>query len=185
MPGSPATTGRSLAQTKDHVGLPIADILANISKRARTASSSTTCSGRRPRASIWWATRTTPTAPSSRARARGWNGAATARTRSSAGAAAPPGPETCARAVAAMGEPDGPRRPVRDVADQLPRGRLEVPVNDFILVPLISQDSAAARYYMSVHAAEPILDWSLAPPCPRARVRSVRRSPNAGARVPV
>ena len=32
MPGSPATTGRSLAQTKDHVGLPIADILATISQ---------------------------------------------------------------------------------------------------------------------------------------------------------
>ena len=32
MPGSQATTGRSLEQTKDHVGLPIADILANISQ---------------------------------------------------------------------------------------------------------------------------------------------------------
>ena len=70
--------------------------------------------------------------------------------------------------------------------------------NDFILVPLKSRDGPAARYYMSVHAAEPALDWSLAPPVParspEARVRSfseslspaaVARSPPAGLRVPV
>jgi hypothetical protein len=70
--------------------------------------------------------------------------------------------------------------------------------NDFILVPLTSRDGPAARYYMSVHAAEPALDWSLAPPVPaqspEARVRSfsetlspsqATRSPPAGLRVPV
>ena len=57
---------------------------------------------------------------------------------------------------------------------------------------LTSRDSTAARYYMSVHAAEPALDWSLAPPVParspEARVRSfsdaLPASPNAGSRVP-
>ena len=46
---------------------------------------------------------------------------------------------------------------------------------------------------MSVHSAEPALDWSLAPPVPaqspEARVRSfsgaLPASPNAGLRVPV
>ena len=70
--------------------------------------------------------------------------------------------------------------------------------NDFILVPLTSRDGPAARYYVSVHSAEPALDWSLAPPVPaqspEARVRSfseslspaaATRSPPAGLRVPV
>ena len=102
------------------------------------------------------------------------------------------GPETCARAVAAMGEAMG-----RDgqCATSLINYHADGSKfqNDFILVPLTSRDGPAARYYMSVHAAEPALDWSLAPPVParspEARVRSfsdaLPASPNAGSRVPV
>lgn len=52
--------------------------------------------------------------------------------------------------------------------------------NDFIMVPMTGTNGKV-RYYMSVHCAEPALDWALAPPiCPQspdARVRSFALSP--------
>ena len=136
-----------------------------------------------------------PTAPSSRVPARGWSAAATARPRSSAGAAAIEDRKRRARRRG-HGRGDGPRAGQCATANQLPRGRLEVPER---LHPRAPHESRRprARYYMSVHAAEPALDWSLAPPVParspgaRAVVlRSVSftsdaLSPPAGLRVPV
>ena len=193
MPGSPATTGRSLAQTKDHVGLPIADILANISQTGAN------------RVFVDYLQRTTPESQYLVGDAHDADCAIVACSGAwlercgygeaeviGRGCRHLQGPETCARAVAAMGEAMG-----RDgqCATSLINYHADGSKfqNDFILVPLTSRDSREARYYMSVHAAEPALDWSLAPPVPaqspEARVRSfsdaLPASPNAGSRVPV
>ena len=198
MPGSPATTGRSLAQTKDHVGLPIADILANISQTGAN------------RVFVDYLQRTTPESQYLVGDAHDADCAIVACSGAwlercgygedeviGRGCRHLQGPETCARAVAAMGEAMG-----RDgqCATSLINYHADGSKfqNDFILVPLKSRDGPAARYYMSVHAAEPALDWSLAPPVParspEARVRSfseslspaaATRSPPAAARAPV
>ena len=200
MPGSPATTGRSLAQTKDHVGLPIADILANISQEGAN------------RVFVDYLQRTTPESQYLVGDAHDADCAIVACSGAwlercgygedeviGRGCRHLQGPETCARAVAAMGEAMG-----RDgqCATSLINYHADGSKfqNDFILVPLTSKDSTAARYYMSVHSADPILDWSLAPPVPpnspEACVRAfscslppspsaATRSPPAGARVPV
>ena len=198
MPGSPATTGRSLAQTKDHVGLPIADILATISQEGVN------------RVFVDYLQRTTPESQYLVGDAHDADCAIVACSGAwlercgygeaeviGRGCRHLQGPETCARAVAAMGEAMG-----RDgqCATSLINYHADGSKfqNDFILVPLTSRDGPAARYYMSVHSAEPALDWSLAPPVParspEARVRSfsenlspaaATRSPPAGLRVPV
>ena len=198
MPGSAATTGRSLAQTKDHVGLPIPDILANISQEGAN------------RVFVDYLQRTTPESQYLVGDAHDADCAIVACSGAwlercgygedeviGRGCRHLQGPETCARAVAAMGEAMG-----RDgqCATSLINYHADGSKfqNDFILVPLTSRDGPAARYYMSVHAAEPALDWSLAPPVParspEARVRSfsenlspaaATRSPPAGLRVPV
>ena len=186
MPGSPATT-------KDHVGLPIPDILANISQEGAN------------RVFVDYLQRTTPESQYLVGDAHDADCAIVACSGAwlercgygedeviGRGCRHLQGPETCARAVAAMGEAMG-----RDgqCATSLINYHADGSKfqNDFILVPLTSRDGPAARYYMSVHAAEPALDWSLAPPVParspEARVRSfsdaLPASPNAGSRVPV
>ena len=198
MPGSPATTGRSLAQTKGHVGLPIADILANISQEGAN------------RVFVDYLQRTTPESQYLVGDAHDADCAIVACSGAwlercgygedeviGRGCRHLQGPETCARAVAAMGEAMG-----RDgqCATSLINYHADGSKfqNDFILVPLTSRDGPAARYYMSVHSADPVLDWSLGPPVPpnspEACVRAfslppspslATRSPPAGVRAPV
>ena len=108
MPGSPATTGRSLAQTKDHVGLPIADILANISQEGAN------------RVFVDYLQRTTPESQYLVGDAHDADCAIVACSGAwlercgygedeviGRGCRHLQGPETCARAVAAMGEAMG------------------------------------------------------------------------------
>ena len=108
MPGSAATTGRSLEQTKDHVGLPIPDILANISQEGAN------------RVFVDYLQRTTPESQYLVGDAHDADCAIVACSGAwlercgygedeviGRGCRHLQGPETCARAVAAMGEAMG------------------------------------------------------------------------------
>ena len=217
MPASPQAPDRSMEQIKGHVGLPIADILANISQTGAN------------RVFVDYLQRTTPESQYLVGDAHDADCAIVACSGAwlercgygedeviGRGCRHLQGPETCARAVAAMGEAMGrDGQCATSLVNYHADGATPCPwtlsksspvgvragtkfQNDFILVPLTSRDSREARYYMSVHAAEPALDWSLAPPVParspEARVRSfseslspaaATRSPPAGLRVPV
>ena len=108
MPGSAATTGRSLDKTKDHVGLPIPDILANISQEGAN------------RVFVDYLQRTTPESQYLVGDAHDADCAIVACSGAwlercgygedeviGRGCRHLQGPETCARAVAAMGEAMG------------------------------------------------------------------------------